>query len=120
MLSVEETGRSMSWRFDYRAELFEPETTALIRAAARHPAARLPELFEAPVPTVPASPASASDVVDLILARLDADPGRIALVDAATGISLTAAELAARARRRAAGLVAAGIGPDRIVALAHP
>ncbi|HAE48864.1 MAG TPA: non-ribosomal peptide synthetase, partial [Tistrella mobilis] len=53
MLSVEETGRSMSWRFDYRAELFEPETialiadrlTALIRAAARHPAARLPELF---------------------------------------------------------------------------
>ncbi|WP_372095597.1 amino acid adenylation domain-containing protein [Tistrella mobilis] len=128
MLSVEDSGRSMSWRFDYRAELFEPRTialiadrlTALIRAAARHPAARLPELFEAPVPTVPAPPAPASDVVDVILARLDADPGRIALVDAATGISLSAAELAARARRRAAGLVAAGIGPDRIVALAHP
>ncbi|WP_449220640.1 amino acid adenylation domain-containing protein [Tistrella mobilis] len=134
MLSVEDTGRAMSWRFDYRAELFEPETialiadrlAALIQAAARHPEARLATLFEAPASPAATQPASAAaiapagDITDVILARLDADPDRIALVDAASGASLTAADLAARARRRAAGLIAAGIGPDRIVALAHP
>ncbi|NKY52500.1 non-ribosomal peptide synthetase [Nocardia vermiculata] len=56
-------------------------------------------------------------VLDLFHARVATDPDAVAVVDHVTGQQLTYAELATRVHRSARGLVARGIGAERLVAL---
>ncbi|WP_188576731.1 non-ribosomal peptide synthetase [Tistrella bauzanensis] len=139
MLSVEDLGGSMIWRFDYRTQLFDAATIALIAdqldALARHaagtPDARLSALVAGladgdGAPARPAwvtTPDPAAEPAGIAAAVLDAagrDPDAAAVVDATSGETLRYAGLVARAGRRAAALVRAGAGPEAVIALAHP
>ncbi|WP_425296605.1 amino acid adenylation domain-containing protein, partial [Nocardia abscessus] len=59
----------------------------------------------------------ATTLVEEFAAQAAATPDAVAVVDPATGTSLTYAEFAARVRRLARRLIEAGVGPETLVAL---
>jgi acyl-CoA synthetase (AMP-forming)/AMP-acid ligase II len=66
------------------------------------------------------APAIEPSVATAALRHAAADPGAIAVVDGATGETLTRGELAARSAALAAGLRARGVRPGDLVAVAMP
>src|SRR5512132_2715495 len=68
---------------------------------------------------VPAPPVEPSVAV-VALRHAAADPAALAIVDGATGETLTRGELAARSAAVAAGLRERGVGPGDLVAVAMP
>ena len=73
-------------------------------------------IYRSSLPPPPAGPSP----VTLALRHAVADPGRPALVDGASGLRLSRAELAERSAALAAGLVERGIGRGNLVAVALP
>ena len=66
------------------------------------------------------APAGEPAVATAFLRHAAADPGAVAVVDGATGETLTRGELAARSAALAAGLRAGGVRPGDLVAVAMP
>ena len=66
------------------------------------------------------APAGEPAVATAFLRHAAADPGAVAVVDGATGETLTRGELAARSAALAAGLRAGGVRPGDLVAVAIP
>ncbi len=66
------------------------------------------------------APAGEPAVATAFLRHAAADPGALAVVDGATGETLTRGELAARSAALAAGLRAGGVRPGDLVAVAMP
>jgi acyl-CoA synthetase (AMP-forming)/AMP-acid ligase II len=73
-------------------------------------------VYRSPLPAPPIEPSVAVGA----LGHAAADPGKVAVVDGATGETLTRGTLAARSAAVAAGLRARGIGPGDLVAVAMP
>ena len=131
---TEDGGEAIVLRLVYADELFEAATaeafverlTRLLAAVAEDPGQRLDEL-DTMTPeerarllawaTGPgATDAAASGTVsEMIAARIESDPGRVAVRHGAT--SLTYAELGERVDRLASVLRAQGVGPDVVVAV---
>ena len=66
------------------------------------------------------APATEPSVATAALRHAAADPGAVAVVDGATGETLTRGELAARSAALAAGLRAGGVRPGDLVAVTMP
>ncbi|MFC5753957.1 amino acid adenylation domain-containing protein, partial [Actinomadura rugatobispora] len=124
-------------RLEYALDLFDPGTAAALAArlvrllahAAAHPDRPISEadlLDDAERHRLlrewndTALPVPAAVVPDLVEAQAARTPGATAVIAASGAVSLTYAELNARANRLARHLIDRGVGPEDFVALALP
>ncbi|MEV6345842.1 amino acid adenylation domain-containing protein [Actinoplanes sp. NPDC051851] len=126
-------GGGIAIRLEYATALIDRALVTGIAAALRRVLTALPDRVASPIsrlgvlppglvpdargPDVPLSPATVPELFSAAAAR---HPGRVALVDDATGEQLTYAELDARIERAADELRERGTGPGEIVAVRLP
>ncbi|MFC6010622.1 amino acid adenylation domain-containing protein, partial [Nocardia lasii] len=124
----------MRVEFGYATDLFDEDTVApiferfvtLLRGVVTDPAAPVGdlsllsprELDELSVrASGPEAPVDDATIADLFAARVLADPEHTAVIDAASGESLTYGAFGARVNAVARGLIGQGIGPGSLVAV---